>query len=66
MGYVINGKKYIRNTLTEWIAPANFPHWSLQTVRRVFKKLEEVGVLIKKNLTRLRQIESPKIIAGIR
>lgn len=50
MGYVINGKKYIRNTLTEWIAPANFPHWSLQTVRRVFKKLEEVGVLIKKKI----------------
>jgi hypothetical protein len=50
MGYVVNGKKYIRNTLNDWISPENFPHWSLRTVRRVFDKLVELGILLKKKI----------------
>lgn len=50
IGYVISGRKYVRNSLNDWLAPENFPHWSLSTLRRVFDSLVSAGILLKKKI----------------
>lgn len=50
IGYVVDGKKYIRNSLNDWLDESNFPHWSLSTVRRVFNKLVEEKILLKQKI----------------
>lgn len=46
MGYMIDGQRFIKNTYEQWTGPENFPHWTVKTVQRVVKKLEENGLLV--------------------
>jgi len=50
MGYVKGDKRYIKNRLCDWLRQENFPHWSLSTLRRAFKKLEDLGILLKEKI----------------
>jgi len=43
-GKTIDGTKWIYNTYKEW--QENFPFWSERTIRRSFKNLEEIGIVI--------------------
>ena len=45
IGYMVDGKKYIKNTYNQWIDKSNFPHWTTKTVQRIVEKLKEAGVI---------------------
>lgn len=43
-GENFNGFHWVYNTYEEWHT-GNFPFWSLSTVKRIFKRLEEMGLV---------------------
>ena len=43
-----DGRKYIKNTLDEWLD--NFPYWSMSQLRRVIRSLLDSGYIIRANL----------------
>lgn len=50
-GVIIDGKKWVYNTYEEW-QKDNFPFWSVNTIQRIFSKLEESGLIIAEQLRR--------------
>lgn len=47
VGRVIDGQKWVRNSLTEW-QKDNFPFWSKSTISRILSKLEDDGFIISR------------------
>lgn len=48
MGREVDGRHWIRNTVTEWHKD-NFPFWSERTIMRLIVSLEEAGFLLVRN-----------------
>jgi len=46
IGMVVDGVKYIKNSYEQWIAEENFPCFSLSTIKRIFKKLINMGIVL--------------------
>lgn len=49
-GIIMDGEKWIYNAYTSW--HKQFPFWSDRTIRRIVKRLDELGVLISANYNR--------------
>ncbi|WP_157764804.1 DnaD domain protein [Solibacillus sp. R5-41] len=49
-GITLDGEKWIYNAYTSW--QKQFPFWSERTIRRIVKRLDELGVLISANYNR--------------
>ena len=43
-GRHINGRKWIFNTFQDWRDTKNFPNWSESTLKRIVKKLKDLGI----------------------
>lgn len=43
-GVIVDGHKWVHNTYEEW--QTNFPFWSVETVKRTIRSLEEANLLI--------------------
>lgn len=52
VGTVVNGRRWIRNTVDEW--HKQFPWIATKTVQRYLKDLEEKGILLTCNLNKLK------------
>jgi len=50
VGKVINGKKWVYNSYTEW--RDNFPFWSESTIQRAFLNLVKLGLVITEQLNK--------------
>jgi hypothetical protein len=50
IGVVIDGVKYVRNTIDQWRSKENFPFWSKDTIYRTFKRLVDLGIVLVKKL----------------
>jgi len=44
VGRVVDGVKWVDNSYAEWMA--NFPFWSVATIKRIFADLEESGLVV--------------------
>lgn len=49
-GITMEGEKWIYNAYTSW--QKQFPFWSERTIRRIVKRLDELGVLVSANYNR--------------
>jgi len=46
-----DGKKWVYNTYAEW-KETNFPFWSVQLIGNIFRSLEEIGLVISKQINK--------------
>jgi len=46
-----DGKKWVYNTYAEW-KETNFPFWSVQVIGNIFRSLEEIGLVVSKQINK--------------